>query len=163
MEEFCWLKWNYSSVSFTASSSAIPSHLIKKKLVNASFNFIWKNKSHYVNKNDLGRNYEDGGSNVTDLEIMNGAHYSVVEIIETVHYLVFSVWETGRYGIFVEVCFWNFKAAFEMIQLPSAVCWKLAYSPNFSPHKTSIWNNCFIAHRNKSLFYEKWFILWLIW
>ncbi len=34
--------------------------------------------------------------------------------------------------------------------------WKLAFSHNFSPHNTCIWNNRFILHHNKSLFYENW-------
>ncbi len=35
------------------------------------FNFIWKNKHHYMNKNDLVHSYEEGGLNVIDLEIIN--------------------------------------------------------------------------------------------
>ncbi len=35
------------------------------------------------------------------------------------------------------------------------LCFKLVH--NFSPHKSCIWNNRFILHHNKSLFYENWF------
>ncbi len=37
---------------YPASSQAIPPHLVKE-CNTAMFNFIWKNKHHYINKNDL--------------------------------------------------------------------------------------------------------------
>lgn len=43
---------------YPASSLAIPPHLVKK-YNSIIFNFIWKNKHHYINKNDLVHNYEE--------------------------------------------------------------------------------------------------------
>ena len=57
------------------------------------------------------------------------------------------------------------RCDFELSKLPlklfafhqqALLCWKLSFSHNFSPHKTCIWNNRFVLHHNKSLFYENW-------
>lgn len=150
---------------YPASSLAIPLHLLKE-YNSTIFNFIWKNKHHYINKNDLVRSYEEGGLNVIDLEILNN-------VLKTQWLRSFlnntnSIWFTISSSVFGKVGGLNFliKCDFELSKLPLKLslfhqqvllCCKLAFSHNFSPHKTCIWNNRFILHRNKSLFYENWF------
>lgn len=150
---------------YPASSLAIPPHLLKECNI-ALFNFIWKNKHHYINKNDLVHNYEEGGLNVIDLEIMN----SVLKTQWLRSFLCNSncLWFIVSSSIFGKVGGLEFliRCDFNISKLPLKLsafhqqvllCWKLAFSHNFSPHKTCIWNNRFILHHNKSLFYENWF------
>lgn len=150
---------------YPASSLAIPSHLIKE-CNTAIFNFIWKNRHHYINKNDLVHSYEEGGLNVIDLEIMNS-------VLKTQWLRSFlcntnSLWFVVSSSIFEKIGGLEFlmRCDFELSKLPLKLsvfhqqvlmCWKLAFSHNFSPHKTCIWNNRFIIHHNKSLFYRNWF------
>ncbi len=37
------------------------------------------------------------------------------------------------------------------------LAWSLIYKHNFSPHSFSIWNNCNILYKNKSLFFQNWY------
>jgi len=55
---------------YPTSLLAVPPHLLKECNI-AIFTFIWKNKHHYINKNDLVHSYEEGGLNIIDFEIMN--------------------------------------------------------------------------------------------
>lgn len=60
-----------SRLIYPAYSLAIPPRIIKE-INRTNFNFIWKNKHHYIRNSDLIKNYEDGGIKVIDFEIMNG-------------------------------------------------------------------------------------------
>ncbi len=74
-----------------------------------------------------------------------------------VYGLFFNIWESSFEFLI--------KCDFELSKLPLKLSafhqqvllsWKLAFSHNFSPHNTCIWNNRFILHHNKSLLYENW-------
>lgn len=56
---------------YPAYSLSIPSKIIKE-INKLNFNFIWRNKHHYIKKGNVVKSYEDGGIKVIDLEIMNG-------------------------------------------------------------------------------------------
>ena len=60
-----------SRLIYPAYFLAIPPRLIKE-INRTNFNFIWKNKHHYIRNRDMIKDYEDGGTKAIDFEIMNG-------------------------------------------------------------------------------------------
>jgi len=60
-----------SRLIYPSCSLAISPKLIKE-INRINFNFIWKNKHHYIRKGDLLKDYEEGGIKAIDFEIMNG-------------------------------------------------------------------------------------------
>ncbi len=102
---------------YPASSLAIPPHLVKE-CNTAMFNFILKNKHHYINKNDLVHSYGEGGLNIIHLEIMNS-------VLKTKWLRSFicntnSLWFTVSSSIFGKVGGLEFfiKCDFELSKLP---------------------------------------------
>lgn len=142
---------------YPASTLPFPPHLLKECNI-AIFSFIWKNKHHYINKNDWIHSCEEGGLNVIDLEIMN-------RVLKTQWLRSFicntsSLWftisssEFGKVGGLESLIRCDFELSklplkWSAFHKPVLLYWKLAFS-----HKTCIWNNRFILHHNKSLFYE---------
>lgn len=52
---------------------SLPISSRKIKAINKlNFDFIWTKKYHYIRKNDIIREYEDGGLKAIDFDIMNG-------------------------------------------------------------------------------------------
>lgn len=60
-----------SRLIYPAFSLPISSRMIKK-INTVNFKFIWRNRCQYIRKIDLVKNYEDGGLNAIDFDIMNG-------------------------------------------------------------------------------------------
>lgn len=60
-----------SRLIYPPYSLAIPPKIIKE-INKVNFNFIWKNKHHYIRNRDLIKDYEEGGIKAIDFEIMNG-------------------------------------------------------------------------------------------
>lgn len=57
--------------ALSACSLAIPDNMIKS-INQIIFNFIWKNRHHYIRKGDLVKSLEEGGLNAIDFDPMNG-------------------------------------------------------------------------------------------
>uniref|UniRef100_A0A3B1J8J0 Reverse transcriptase domain-containing protein n=1 Tax=Astyanax mexicanus TaxID=7994 RepID=A0A3B1J8J0_ASTMX len=60
-----------SRLIYPASSLAMPPDIIKA-INKINFNFVWKNKCHYIRREDMVKNYEEGGVKVIDFSSMNG-------------------------------------------------------------------------------------------
>lgn len=60
-----------SRLIYPAYSLPIAPHIVKT-INKLNFDFIWRNKCHYIAKQDLIRTYEDGGGNAIDFDCMNG-------------------------------------------------------------------------------------------
>ncbi len=56
---------------YPAYSLAIPTNMIKN-INQIIYNFIWKNRHHYIRKGDLVKSIEEGGLNAIDFDSMNG-------------------------------------------------------------------------------------------
>ena len=53
-------------------ASTFPFSVKTIKAVNkVNLSFIWKNKNHYIRKEDMVKFYEEGGGIVIDLDVMN--------------------------------------------------------------------------------------------
>lgn len=153
-----------SRLVYPAKVLDVPKSYIKK-IDSTLFNFIWKNKSHYLNKNILCNSYNQGGLNVLDF----GTSNTIFKLNWIKHYIKHTdkLWYIIPNLIFEKVGGIEFllKSDFEVNKLPiqlsnfhrqALLCWLLIYKHNFSPHKQLIWNNKIVKYKNKSIFYDNW-------
>lgn len=129
------------------------------------YNFIWRQKAHYIKKADIVKSYEQGGLNVIEFENMN-----ILLILKWLKMFVYnedSFWCTIPSALFQEFggIQYLLNCDFDLSKLPVKLStfhqqvllfWKLAHTHNFTPHNVSIWNNKYILYRNKSLCFKNW-------
>lgn len=155
---------NLSRIIYPAYSLHIPDNIIK--IINQNnFNFIWKNKHHYIRKNNVIKSLEDGGLNAIDFDPMNGS--LKLKWLQTFIKQVDNIWFNLPRCIFlsfggVEILL---KCDFEINKLPVKLSkfhqqvllyWKLIFKHNFSPHNTPIWNNQYLLIKRKSFYWKEW-------
>lgn len=130
------------------------------------YDFIWKNKPHYLKKSIICNPQDQGGLNVVDF---------------TTLYCTFKINWLKRF-IKNNCCIWNIfpnylfdqlggihfflRCSFDVNKIPLKLSnfhrqvlltWCLIFKHNFSPHSFFIWNNKYITHQRKSLFFRQWF------
>ena len=150
--------------------AAIPL-FVNKKLFNSFdkllFNFIWKNKMHYVKKSVIMNPFERGGLNVLDFTTLN----NTFKINCIKHFLnnPTSTWNFipnyifSKVGSLEYVLLCDYKIEKNPLILSKfhkqmLLTWSLIYKHNFSPHRCFIWNNrLFTLVKDKSLFDKTWF------
>lgn len=117
------------------------------------FNFIWRQKAHYIKKSDIIKSYEQGGLNVIDFETIN----IMLKLKWLQKFLCNenSVWFAVPSAVFRELGGIQFflKCDYDLSKLPLKLSafhqqillfWKLIHTHNFTPHNTPIWNNKYI-------------------
>lgn len=153
-----------SRLVYPAKVLDVPKYFLKK-VDSALFNFIWKNKPHYLNKNILCNSYNQGGLNVLDFVTSN----TIFKLNWIKHYTKHKdkIWYIIPNLIFEKVGGIEFllKCDFEVNKLPiqlsnfhrqTLLYWNLIYKHNFSPHRQIIWNNKYVKYKNKMIFYNNW-------
>uniref|UniRef100_A0A3Q3ASU9 Reverse transcriptase domain-containing protein n=1 Tax=Kryptolebias marmoratus TaxID=37003 RepID=A0A3Q3ASU9_KRYMA len=149
---------------YPAYSMAIPNKHIKA-INQLNFNFIWKNRVHYLKKANMVKDFKDGGLQAIDFECLN----AVLKVNWLKSFLMNenSIWYCLPRGLFKKIGGIDFvlRCDFGADRLPIKLsafhkqvllCWKLMYAHNFTPHQTPIWNNRYVLHRNKSLYLDHW-------
>ena len=130
------------------------------------YNFLWKNKTHYIRKSTVLNAYNNGGLNFIDFTSLNNTFK--IKWIKQYFKNPTSIWNFISHYVFshlgglkfIMLCNYNIsKIPFKLSNFHQQLllAWALIYKHNFSPHKCYIWNNCNILYKNKSLFYDKWF------
>lgn len=130
------------------------------------FNFIWKNKTHYIRKSVIMNNYESGGLNFLDFSTLNNTFK--INWIKQFIKNPSSTWNFIPAYIFNNLGGLNFllMCNYNIGKIPiklsnfhkqMLLSWSLIYKHNFSPHKYFIWNNKDICYKHKSLFFPNWF------
>uniref|UniRef100_A0A3P9J195 Reverse transcriptase domain-containing protein n=1 Tax=Oryzias latipes TaxID=8090 RepID=A0A3P9J195_ORYLA len=150
---------------YPSYSNAIPNKMIKS-INQMTFNFIWRNKPHYMRKNYMVKEFKDGGLKVIDFDSLNGTL--------KINWLKSWIKHNQSFWFCIPNHLFNklgglklvLISDFDINKLPIALSefhkqillyWKILYVHNFSPHSNIIWNNRYILHRNKSLFCAEWF------
>ncbi len=139
---------------------------IYKKLDKTVFNFIWKNKCHYIKKQILCNPKSKGGMDVLSFETLNNTFK--VQWLANLIKGRDCIWNIFPNYVFNEVGGINLllKCNYKIEKIPiklsnfhrqALLAWKLIYKHNFSPTNFCIWNNENILYKNKSLFYKNWF------
>uniref|UniRef100_A0A1A8GMK6 Reverse transcriptase domain-containing protein n=1 Tax=Nothobranchius korthausae TaxID=1143690 RepID=A0A1A8GMK6_9TELE len=129
------------------------------------FNFLWKNKTHYIRKSVIMNDYQHGGLNILDFTTLNNTfkinwakHFlkNPVSIWNFIPHYIFS-----KFGglTFILGCDYNvgkLPEKLSMFHKQVLLAWSLIYKHNFTPHTYLIWNNRNIVYKNKSLFFSNW-------
>lgn len=154
-----------SALSHPAYSLAIAPQ-ITKTINKLNFDFIWRDKFHYISNLDLIRSYENGGGNAIDFDFMNGMlkikwlkHFSQnsQSLFSNIYNLVFE--KAGGIKFLMKCDFDLKKLPLKLSDFHQQVLlyWKLLFKHSFTPHNTPIWNNRYILIKRKSLFISEWF------
>lgn len=138
-----------SKLVYPCHSLYVPPRTIKK--VNSIiYNFIWRNKTHYVKKSQLVKESNKGGLKTFDFEAMVGVFK--INWIKASLSQPESLWSRISRNIFRKVWGLNFllKCDFEITKVPLKLSvfhrqvlyyWKLIFFHNFTPHCSTLWNN----------------------
>lgn len=130
------------------------------------YNFVWKNKIHYIKKSTLMNSHENGGFNFLDFSTLNNT-FKINWIRQLIRNPT-SIWNFIPNYIFSKVSGLNFLllCSYNIGKLPTKLAnfhkqillsWSLVYKHNFTPHRYYIWNNRDILYKHRSLFIENWF------
>lgn len=153
-----------SRLTYVALSIHLDNQTIKN-IDRLLFDFIWKNRTHYIKKSVVMNDYEHGGLNFLDFATLNNTfkinwarHFlkNPVSIWNFIPHHIFS-----RFGGLKFILSCNYNVDKLPVKLSAFhrqvfLSWSLIYKHNFSPHKYIIWNNRDILFKNKSLFLERW-------
>ncbi|KAI2650693.1 hypothetical protein H4Q32_000737 [Labeo rohita] len=136
-----------------------------KSINSLLFRFIWKNKTEYIQRKVIIRNYKEGGLNAIDFEAINQTFkinwikYCLSNNDLPWFWIPNLIFKCCGGLKFILSC--NFKCSKLPIKLSNfhkqaLESWKIAFKHNFSPHTCIIWNNENILSGNKSLFLIEW-------
>ncbi|XP_042072942.1 uncharacterized protein LOC121813313 [Haplochromis burtoni] len=149
--------------------AALALHLDKKLIKEVDkllFNFIWKNRTHYIKKTVLMNSYVNGGLNVLDFNTLNNTFK--INWLKNLITNPTSIWNTIPVFMFSKLGGTEFflTCNFDIDKIPLKIsafhrqaflAWTLIYKHNFSPHSYYIWNNKDVLFKRKSLFLDSWF------
>lgn len=148
-----------SRLTYPAFSLAMSDNLIKK-INQITFNFVWKNKHHYIRRNDVVKTMKDGGLNIIDFEAMNAMIKlkwlqqficNNIDIWHNIPSKIFSKCGGIEFLLKCDFCVSKLPIKLSRFHQQVLLCWKLAYKHNFTPHNSAIWNNRYILSKRKSL------------
>lgn len=150
---------------YPAYSNAISNKLIKS-INQINLNFIWRNRPHYLKKSYMVKDTKDGGLKVIDFDCLNGT--LKINWIKSWIKHSNSFWYCIPKSLFKKIGGLEFllRTDFCVNKLPISLSefhkqillyWKMLYVHSFSPHTSVLWNNRYILHRNRSLFFEDWY------
>lgn len=130
------------------------------------FNFLWRNKTHYIRKSQLVKEYKSGGLNALEFESLVGTFK--INWLKACLSNPTSMWFHIPWNIFKKIGGLDLllKCDFEVGKLPLKLSdfhkqillyWKIVFTHNFSPHGATLWNNRVITVSKKSLFKYEWY------
>lgn len=137
-----------------------------KKSNSVIFQFIWRNKTHYLKKSELVKEYKHGGVKALDFEtlVVRFRMTWLKAFLASPNSMCFhippSIFERfGGLDFFIKCDFELSKVPFALSQFHKQILhyWKMIFSHNFTPHNSVLWNNRSILSNQKSLFNTKWF------
>ncbi len=154
-----------SRLTYAALSLGVESHVCKT-IDKILFDFVWKNRTHYLKKSVIMKDYSKGGLNLLDFTSLN--YTFKINWINRYFKSPTSLWNFIPHYVFSSVgglqflLLCTFNADKLPIKLSSfhkqmLLAWCLIYKHNFTPHRFFIWNNKYILYKNKSIFLQQWF------
>lgn len=136
-----------------------------RKVNSVIFQFIWRNKTHYIKRSQLVKEYDKGGVKALDFESMVGTFR--INWIKAYLSQPNSMWFHVPRSLFHKIGGLDFllKCDFEVSKIPIKLSsfhrqilqfWKMIFTHNFSPHSSTLWNNRVILINRKSIFKNDW-------
>lgn len=130
------------------------------------FKFIWKNKTHYLRKFHMVKEYEHGGLRAIDFESLLGTFR--IKWLKECLIKSHSIWYHIPNHIFKKIGGLDFvlRCDLDPCKIPLKVSnfhkqvllfWKMMFTHNFSPHNSTLWNNRVVIINRKSLFKSDWY------
>lgn len=130
------------------------------------FQFLWRNKTHYLKRSQLVKEYINGGLKALDFEALIGSFR--IKWLKTFFAYSNSMWFHIPRAIFGKLGGIDFllRCDFHINKIPLALSkfhsqilhfWKMIFTHNFTPHSSVLWNNRTILINRKSLFKADWF------
>lgn len=164
MAEFCYPKLKGFQELFMSLAMGMPTTVLKK-LDKILFNFIWRNKCHYLKKELLCNPRQNGGLEVLTFETVNNT-FNIKWLTKLIQEED-NIWKAFPKFIFNLIGGLNFvlKCDYNPDKLPvklanfhkqALLSWKLLYKHHFSPTNYYIWNNRSIRYKNRSLYNKDW-------
>uniref|UniRef100_A0A3Q2ZDV5 Reverse transcriptase domain-containing protein n=1 Tax=Kryptolebias marmoratus TaxID=37003 RepID=A0A3Q2ZDV5_KRYMA len=152
-----------SRLIYPAYTLGIPNSAIKS-INRMNFDFIWKQKTHYIRKGNLIKQFEDGGLQAIEFDSMNGT--LKINWLRSFLTNQNALWFHIPSKIFSNLGGVNFllRCDFDVKNLPVKLSffhqqvllyWRLIYKHNYSPHNT-LWNCRYIKSNRKSIFANNW-------
>ncbi len=126
------------------------------------FNFLWKNRVHYIRKSVVVNSLRSGGLDFLDFSTLNNTlKINWLKCCLTKP----SLWNFIPNFIFNQLGGLSFllMCDYKIEKLPvklstfhaqALLAWKLIYKHNFSPQRYFIWNNRCILYKHKSIFWK---------
>lgn len=129
------------------------------------YNFVWKNKTHYIKNSVITNEIKAGGLNFLDFSSLN--YTFKINWLRNFLSNPDSVWNFIPKFIFSHLGGLSLllKCNYDSEKLPvklskfhkqMLLAWYLMYNHSFSPHTFPIWNNRNILYKNRSLFFSNW-------
>ena len=153
-----------SRLIYTAMVLDVPKATIKG-IDTVLFNFVWRNKHHYLKKDILCNSVVDGGLDMIDFGTSNTILKTkwIKNYIQNKH----KIWFCIPNLIFDKLGGIEFllNCNYDVPKIPAKLSnfhkqvllsWLIIYKHNFSPHKCLIWNNKDIKYKNKTLYFDNW-------
>ncbi len=149
-----------------AALSLYVDNKICKSVDKILFNFVWKNKIHYVKKSVIMNTYEYGVLNFLDFSSFNN-NFKINWIRQflcnpnSIWNFIPNYFFSKLGGLpFLLTCNYNIATIpynLSKFHKQSLLAWSLIFKHNFSPHRYFIWNNQNVVYKRKSLFFSNWF------
>uniref|UniRef100_A0A8K9UN26 Reverse transcriptase domain-containing protein n=1 Tax=Oncorhynchus mykiss TaxID=8022 RepID=A0A8K9UN26_ONCMY len=136
---------------------------ISKEIDQMLFNFLWRNRTHYIRKTVVMNTYENGGLNFLDFTTLNNTFKinwikqflrRPTSIWNFIPHHVFSTFGGLNFMLFCNDNIDKVPVKLSAFHRQVFLSWSLIYKHNFSPHRYYIWNNRDILYKNTSLFLE---------
>uniref|UniRef100_A0A8C7MI53 Reverse transcriptase domain-containing protein n=1 Tax=Oncorhynchus kisutch TaxID=8019 RepID=A0A8C7MI53_ONCKI len=134
---------------------------INKEIDQMLFNFLWRNRTHYIRKTVVMNTYENGGLNFLDITTLNNTFK--INWIKQFLRRPTSIWNCIPHHVFSTfgglnfMLFCNYNIDKVPVKLSAFhqqvfLSWSLIYKHDISPHRYYIWNNRDILYKNNYLF-----------
>lgn len=154
-----------SRVTYAALSLCIDQPMCKT-IDKILYDFVWKNRNHYLKKSVLMNEYSKGGLSFLDFSTLN--YTFKINWIKWYLECPTNLWNFIPHYVFSSVgglqfllvCTYNIEkipVKLSSFHKQMLLAWSLIYKHNFTPHRFYIWNNRYILYKNKSLFFQKWY------
>lgn len=153
-----------SRLIYTAMVLDVPKSLIKD-IDSVLFNFVWKNKHHYLKRDILCNSVADGGLDMIDFGTSNVILKAkwIKNYIQNKNKLWFYIPnlifdKLGGIEFLLNCNFDVQKIPYKLSSFHKQILlsWLIIYKHNFSPHKCMIWNNKDITYKRKTLYLDSW-------